>query len=326
MPTLKNNNPDDSSFRIQLPEGLMKQFSETAQQVTKLYKTLYGVEIQRAAESAMKVQQQLVKSLKLIDTERILEGVRKIAEAAANSAKRMDAHLPDNWPTGLRNVADLCVKGLPVVFVPRADIISEMLKAKDTPSIKRLLVRKAPEILEDCEKALNECAWLTKDMREHIQESIDCYRDGKHRAAQSTATIAFDVLLNDVVNMKVMRNKNNNKRILSSTVVGRYTSLSPDIDLMELPLGGVPFYTLLMFPVIGRMLSMFDVGNKSTYGNDANRHMATHTVSSKQYKKSNALLTIMTVASICKVTELNGKYWIQKSTEHYGSDFLHSKK
>lgn len=315
MPKLNDSNPNDFPYRIKLPEGLTTSLVETAQQITKIYRNLYTDEIQRAAKNAIKAQQQLVQSLNLINTERILEGVRKIAEAAAQSVKRLDVHLPDNWPQSLSNVADLCIKGIPVIFVPRAEIIAEMLKAKDTPSIKRLLVRKAPEVLEDCEKALNECTWLTKDMREHIQESIDCYRHGQHRAAQSTATIAFDVLLNDVVDMRIVRNKN--KRVLSSTIVRDYTDLGSDVDLMQLPLGGVPFYTLLMFPVIGRMLSYFSIGDKTTYVNDANRHQATHTVSSKQYKKSNAILTIMTVASICKVTELNGKYWIQKATDYY---------
>ena len=116
--------------------------------------------------------------------------------------------------------------------------------------------------------------------------------------------------------MSVPRKKN--KRALAYTHVKTYTSWTDGIDLMEVPLGRMPFYTVLMLPVVGHMLTDFSIGDRSTYVNDANRHASSHTISSKQYKKSNALLTIMAVTSICKVTQLNGKYWLQKSAQQYG--------
>lgn len=310
--------PRNSDFNYRLPENIAKQLAEITQGVTKMYQKLYGGELQKLTENAAKVQQSLMKSLSLIDTDRILEGVKRIAAQAAGFGQGLSAHLPNNWPRSkLREAANLCIKGVPIVFVPRASLIRKLVKAQDVPNIKRIVAHKsnATLIIEDCEKALADCAWLSKDMHEHIQESIMCFKNGQYRGAQSTATIAFDSLLNDVVDMSARRKKD--KKALAHGQVRNYTKWTDGMDLMRVPLGSVPFYTVLMLPIIGHMLTDFAIGDRATHLNDANRHAAAHTISSRQYKKSNALLTIMAVASICKVTQLNGKHWLQKASEQY---------
>lgn len=338
MPDDKNNKPENKiiarintadyatkkigeipTYNFKLPDHFTKQLTEIVEGVNKMYQNLYGEEIQKVLNSAIQAQQNLIKSLNLIDTKKILEGITRITESFSGFTTGLSAHMPDNWSESkLRKAASLCVQGIPIVFVPRATIINKLTSAKDVPSIKRIIAhsKNAPLIIEDCEKALAECDWLPKDMREHIQESITCFKNGQYRAAQSTAIIAFDSLLNVVVDMSVHRKKN--KKALAYNHVKNYTSWTDGIDLMEVPLGRMPFYTVLMLPVIGHMLTDFAIGDRATYLNDTNRHASSHAINSKQYKKSNALLTIMAVASICKVTQLNGKYWLQKSAQQYG--------
>lgn len=334
----KNNKPEDKiiarintadyankkigeipTYNFKLPDHFTKQLTGIVEGVNKMYQNLYGDEIQKVLNNAIQAQQTLIKSLNLIDTKKILEGITRLTESFSGFTTGLSAHMPDNWSESkLRKAASLCVQGIPIVFVPRATIINKLTKAKSVPSIKRIIAhsKNAPLIIEDCEKALAECDWLPKDMREHIQESIVCFKNGQYRAAQSTAIIAFDSLLNIVVDMSVHRKKN--KKALAHSQVKSYTSWTDGIDLMEVPLGRMPFYTVLMLPVIGHMLTDFAIGDRATYLNDANRHASSHTINSKQYKKSNALLTIMAVTSICKVTQLNGKYWLQKSAQQYG--------
>lgn len=316
----KNNKPTDSDFNFRIPSNLTKQLAQITQGVAKMYDSLYSEELKKLTENAVRVQQNLIKSLNLIDTNKILEGVKRIAESAAKFADGISAHLPDNWPSRkLQESASLCIQGVPIIFVPRAAIIKKLLN-KDMPSIKRVIAHNnnAPLIIEDCKKALDDCEWLSKDMREHIRESIVCFENGQYRAAQSTAIIAFDSLLNDVIDMSPYRKKN--KKMLAYSKVKKYTGWTDGIDLMEVPLGHVPFYTVLMLPIIGHMLVDFDIGDKATHLNDANRHASSHTIGSRQYKKSNALLTIMAVVSICKVTQLNGRWWLQKVSEQYNTD------
>ena len=307
------------NYDFKLPTNFTKQLTEIVEGVNRMYQNLYGDEIQKMVNNAIQAQQNLIKSLNLIDTKKIIEGITNLTKSFSGFATGLTAHLPDNWSgSKLRGAARLCVQGVPVVFVPRTAIVSKLIKAKDLQSVKRIIAhnKNAPLIIEDCEKALADSDWLPKDMREHIQESIACFKNGQYRAAQSTSIIAFDSLLNVVIDMSAHRKKN--KRALAYSHVKTYTSWTDGIDLMEVPLGRMPFYTVLMLPVVGHMLTDFSIGDRTTYVNDANRHASSHTISSKQYKKSNALLTIMAVASICKVTQLNGKYWIQKSAQQYG--------
>lgn len=337
MPDSKNDKPNEEIIHInladirkkglevpsvpnfKLPTHLNKQLAEIAQNITKMYQNLYGDEIQRALNNAVQAQQNLIKSLNLIDTKKIAESITRLTKSFSGFTANLDIHLPSNWSgSKFRQAANLCVQGVPIVFVPRVAIVNKLTKTKDVPGVKRIIAHSsnAPLIIDDCEKALAECDWLPKDMREHIQESITCFKNGQYRAAQSTAIIAFDSLLNVVVDMSIHRKKN--KKALAYNQVKNYTSWTNGIDLMEVPLGRMPFYTVLMLPVIGHMLTDFAIGDRTTHLNDTNRHASSHTISSKQYKKSNALLTIMAVASICKITQLNGKYWLQKSAQQYG--------
>lgn len=316
-----DHKPNIPDFNFRLPDNLVKQLTGISQSVTKMHKMLYGNgELQKLVSAAFKAQQNILKTLELIDINKILEGVKRITELTADFGRGISAHFPDNWSDSkFGEAASLCVRGIPVIFVPRGAVVGKLIKAKNVPSIKRTIAHKAnaPLIIEDCEKALA-CDWLPKDMREHIQESITCFKNGQYKAAQSTAVIAFDSLLNDVVDMRPHRKKNNKE--LAYKQVRSHTTWVDGKDLMEVPLGRVPFYTVLMLPIIGHMLTDFAIGDRKTHLNDANRHASSHTISSKQYKKSNALLTIMAVASMCKVTQLNGKHWLQKSSEQYAAN------
>lgn len=243
-----------------------------------------------------------------------------ISELAELFSKSLDGHFPDNWPEDkMSEAAALCISGVPIVFVPRKEIVYKMIQAGNTTSIKKVIVANDTDIISDCEKAIAESSWLPKDMSDHIGDAIKSYKLGMYRASQSTSAIAFDSLLNEVINMRKLRKDHSIPRQLSHAVVKNLTDQQRfQGDLMQLPLGKEPFYTLLMFPIIGSMLAPFVIGDKTTYTKELNRHESVHTVSSRQYKKSNALWSIMTIASICKITQLRNKNWMQLSAKTYG--------
>jgi hypothetical protein len=332
MPNIKNNKPkykiianintadyanrklgDIPTYGFNPPDHFTKQLTET---VGAIHQNLYD-EIQKTLNSVTKAQQDLIKSLNLISIKKILWDTTNLTKLFSEffKFKILDNHLPDNWlGSKPQEAARLCAQGIPIVFVPRTTIVSKLIEANGVPGIKKIIAhsKNSPLIINDCEKALAECGWLSKDMREHINESIISFKNAQYRAAQSTAIIAFDSLLNVVIDMSVHRKKN--KKALAYTHVKQYTRWTDNIDLMGSPLVRMPFYVVLMLPVISHMLIDFSIGDKATYLNSTNRHVSSHTIDSKQYKKSNALLAIMTIASICKVTQLNDKYWLQKYT------------
>jgi len=318
LPKEHNRRIQISTEKFELTKGLNETIVKLAQDISKIYIPLIKFEAPKIPPAFFSDQIELAKSMAKLARTSYIEDLGKLAETAKRFSDRVDAHFPDNWPKDkTTEAADLCISGVPIIFVPRPSVIAKIVNAKDMKGIKQVLNRNSEEIIEDCENVFRDAKWLSKDMREHIAESIDSYQAGHYRAAQSTAVVAFDTILNDIVDIKAWRKQKKSTTVLSANVVKKYTDASA-VDLMNLPLMQVPFYTILMLPIIGQMLANFALGDKTTYVNDANRHMSTHTVSAKQYKKSNALLTIMTIASICKVTQLQGKNWVQTSTQQYG--------
>lgn len=254
---------------------------------------------------------------KIINTA-AFDNLQRIVQETASFARRLQSHFPVNWPPDqTTECAKLCMQGVPIIFTPRSSIVSRMINAKNMTGIKMVAVRNDAAIMQDCEKAFTECTWLTKDMRLQIMEGIESYKAGRYRAAQSTINVAFDSILDEIVDMRKWRRSNGQPKALSSRMVRRLTDEFSG-DLMDLPLSRAPFYTLLMFPVIGAALSPFEIGDTKTHSSDYNRHASSHTVSSKQYKRSNAIFAIMAVASICKITELRGRNWMQLSAREYG--------
>ncbi len=330
--TKKNHSLDDdtntNNREIKLHDNFNRQVLEMtklAQQASRLYIPVFKTEIPRIfnatsqlAETVRSSQIAISKAMAKLTESGVLTATQKIADSFAEITRGLKAHFPDNWPPGeMKKCDDLCMQGIPIIFIPRSDIVTKMVRAKNITGIKQVIVRNDNNIIDDCEKAVSESSWLSRDMREQIIESIDSYKNKRYRAAQSTATVAFDCLLNEIIDIRLWRRANNNSKALSH---GKVKQLTDEFagNLMELPLSRAPFYTLLMFPVIGQMLAVFEIGDKTSYKNDFNRHMSAHTVSARQYKRSNALMAVMTLASICKVTELRGKNWMQISAKEYG--------
>ncbi|MGB4768037.1 MAG: hypothetical protein WBP22_02155 [Candidatus Saccharimonas sp.] len=68
---------------------------------------------------------------------------------------------------------------------------------------------------------------------------------------------------------------------------------------------------------IAHALAGFEINDRTTYPKDFNRRVSIHTVSAQQYKRSNALIAIMTITSLAIVTEKQGKYWLSGIAKFY---------
>lgn len=320
----------DKIHTPQLPNHFTQQvaqMAEAARKMAQIYVPTINIGLQniiaenkRVMDSLLATQKSVTESISKIIDSGFFDQIQKTAEIVAKLARNIQSHFPKNWPTGkIRECVELCTQGVPIILVPRREVVLKFLRSKSIAGVKRAAIRNDAAIIEDCREAIAEAEaeWLSRDMKLQIVESIDCYESGKYRAAQSTATVAFDSLLNEIVDIRSWRRTNGNRGKLSAQKVKQLADEFA-VDLMELPLNRAPFYTLLMFPVIGNALTDFAIGDRASYTNHYNRHVSAHTVSSKQYKRSNALFAIMTVASICKITQLRGKNWMQVSAKEYG--------
>lgn len=247
---------------------------------------------------------------------KIVADLQKVVQPLMKLVGGVSAHFPSNWPIAQRVAcAKLCEQGLPIVFVPSAAIISKLLVAKTPAAQKRVLIRHDIEILKDCRDKLSSHEVISNEMIDHITASVDAYESGNYRAAQSAATIAFDSLMPIIYDMRVTYKRDRTK--LAASFVRK---LASDLatDILQHPLAAqTMFYSVACLPVVARALSQFQIGDRSTYAKDFNRHASAHTVSAQQYKRSNALIAIMTVTSLCIVTEKSGKYWLSAIAQFY---------
>ena len=314
MSDTPNKGSGGYNFNNFLPPDFHKSIAKMMQQITASYTPIIK-EIQLFSGQQSAISKAISNLTKDID----LSAISNLAKTLASDFSRTNAHFPENWKTGqIDDAVKLSMQGIPTIFIPSGEIIDKMHNAKSMAGVKQVLIHNDDAIIADCETVINECDWLPRSMKDHISEGISSYKNGLYRAPQSTATVAFDSLLNDIIDIKFWRKTNGKPKELSSKHVKKLADELSNQDLMNLPISKAPFYTLLMFPIIGQMLSPFEIGDKTTLSKDANRHATIHTVSEKQYKRSNALLVIMTVASICKVTQLRGKNWMQTSAKVYG--------
>lgn len=249
---------------------------------------------------------------------RIAADIQKIVKPLMALVGSASPHFPSNWPLARRvDCAKLCEQGLPIVFVPSAHIIDKLLVAKTPAAQKRVLVQHDAEIVQDCRDRLSQHEVLSRDLIDHIVASMDAYQAGNYRAAQSTATIAFDALTPIIYDMRV-HYKGKGTKLAAKYVHELSSDLATDILRRHESARHTMFYAMACLPAIAHALAGFEIDDRTTYAKDFNRHTGTHTVSAQQYKRSNALIAIMTITSLAIVTEKQGKYWLNGIAKFYG--------
>ncbi len=304
-------------------EPALTGYSEQMQKIAKTLEptfTRYNEQIQKIAKTLepafTRYNEQIQKIAKTLEPAftRYSEQIQELSKTFNYAYKY---HFPDNWGNKITiDYVDLCKSGFPIIFIPNSKILDKVIKAKTFSLKKTVLCKNDQTIINDCENAIKECKCLNKDIKAHIISSILSYKNKNYRSAQSSATIVFDCLLEYIIDVKVIRKLQNNKKKLASNVVSKIKI----IDFDKLSFSKVPFYTILMIPIINNALKLFAIGDKNTFVNEYNRHMSIHTVSSIQYKRSNALIAIMLITNICVITDKLGKNWLGKTAKMYGID------
>jgi hypothetical protein len=209
-------------------------------------------------------------------TPELLEGLRNIGRIGR----------PDNWDdtVGLGSAMDLVAAGWPIVWVPRSEIVVELINADDDDARSSLLVSHAEEILDDCEEALG--AIDTEELQKlcgFASEASVAARQNLHRAAQATANVVVESAWN-------MHWKNKTPALRQKTVE----------DLGEIPISR--FLPALCLAVLGSVYARFKLSNGDAVPGSYNRHASAHTVSDIQFTESNAIRAVMTATLVvCQI-------------------------
>lgn len=142
------------------------------------------------ATQAESIRRQMAAFLDNPEFRRTLESLQRIAET----------YLPANW-RGHRISFDrawqvAADEGLPLVWVPRGELVVALLDLEDTEARWALLAERAADIVDDCASVtatvtLPELA----EHRERLEQVIAAHRDGHPEAAQALAAVVFTSLL-----------------------------------------------------------------------------------------------------------------------------------
>jgi hypothetical protein len=120
----------------------------------------------------------------------------KLPPGLVETLARIRESRPPNWPDRMdydRLTEVIQADGIPLVWVPRAAIVSELLAAKDRPARIAILAAHRSEIVEDCRTVLatvNDPSYVGK-MQLALQ-AVDALDTGHDEAAQALATVVVE--------------------------------------------------------------------------------------------------------------------------------------
>ena len=218
-------------------------------------------------------------------------GIEKVQEAVRTAATLLaEVHkaLPPNWPGGLDygRAIDIANDGIPVVWVPPAEILVELVAAPDRAARLALLHSHQGELLADVYRVLGEVTH--SDLAGQMplaQAAVDTWAGGQIEAAQSLAVTVVEA----VVTRYHAKGRSYAKVREAAKIDLDDDSLS--IAELRLSVALAPLWTFYTpwFPSSGDPLP------------DAlSRHVTVHQADIGHYTADNALIAVLLVASMLR--------------------------
>jgi len=208
-------------------------------------------------------------------TPEVLDGFRRLLESTR----------PPNWAeVDAENAQALVAAGWPIVWVPRGSVVGALIAAPDDTARRHIVMENVDDIIDDVANAVGnlrseELAFLGN----LAGEAVNCARNEQFGAAQATATVVADTIV-----AKVWKLKSNELWELART------------DFDDVPIRS--FLRALCVTTLARAFARFRVERGDPEPDGYNRHASIHAASERQYTTVNALLGLMTAASLlCQV-------------------------
>ncbi|MEX0668158.1 MAG: hypothetical protein WD061_00240, partial [Candidatus Saccharimonadales bacterium] len=171
-----------------------KQFSETIQKTALFNEQLYKA-LEQTRENALRLQEMVAPVIKQF-------------EGTKNWLSKLDkAGLTPNLGDSrshrkVKSYERLLKMGYAIFWIPRAEVVDKLLDAKNESSRKKVILKHKKEILEDCSEALSGITSRNlKNVKEHLEAAINSMMAENYRSAQSTSAIAFDAMLDNIIDV-----------------------------------------------------------------------------------------------------------------------------
>lgn len=189
----------------------------------------------------------------------------------------------DGWEVGvmLARMDIISTEGLPLIWVPRADLVGDLTAQDDADARTALLLERADDALDACGDQLGhvEDGGLVP-IAKGVHRALDAWRSGHRDAVQALATAALDTTITRSYG-------------LGSRTAAREFGL----PLEEVSIGVVR--QAMVLAAVHRALDTFDP-IKDPIPTRYNRHATVHAVSPEQYNEANALIALLLATSLVR--------------------------
>jgi hypothetical protein len=208
--------------------------------------------------------------------------------STAQKALSASNFLPPNWDNKVRiRDARTLVQsdGLPIVWVPRADIILSLVHASDLNERKNTLLECLEKIVEDCNAVLNDVNHQKlRDQALLARRAVDALASGHFEAAQALAVVVTETAVAKILGRSY---RDVTRKVVfdpAQTTVGKLR-----LRLALAPIA--PFYAG-WYPSSG-----------APPPEGLSRHVSVHQADPSHYTRGNATVAVLLVSSVLRALE-----------------------
>jgi hypothetical protein len=204
--------------------------------------------------------------------------------------KRQLDSLPPNWSDDVIYSENLQTvihdDGIPLVWVPRSEIVTELLAATSRAARVAVLLARCDEIVEDCRLVLTDISHETlAAQRPLAMKAVNAFAGGHYEAAQALAVVVTETAVaHQFPNADYAATK---KQVNFDLVQARLTKIRVEAALIPIN----PFYTAW----------------KPSWGipapEELSRHVSVHQADVGHYTKSNSTVAILLVTSVLRALQ-----------------------
>ncbi|MBW0275323.1 hypothetical protein ATM97_29035 [Nocardia sp. MH4] len=210
-----------------------------------------------------------------------------VTPAVSDLLRSLAKRYPSNWPEDDALDFELAREiveddGIPIAYIPRAEIVADLAEADDRVGRVEILVARTADIVDDCREAL--------DRRVHpkvaaqkvlLERAIETLEQGHLESAQALAVNICDTLITEHINESHGKAKN-------QCVVK---------NLAEAFATNTLRYTLGVAPVVNLLTEWSPKSGKPRPA-PLSRHVSVHRAHPEHYTPENAVLAVMVATSL----------------------------
>ena len=198
--------------------------------------------------------------------------------------------LPPNWELNGIKIASIetivAGEAIPLAWVPRKEIVSEVMGASDRRERLSIVVAHRAEIIADCEACLADC--VSPGFTEYValaRSVLAAANNGLYEPAQALAVVLAEALITDYVTTGPTA-----KSYAKASEIAAFTD---EVVLAELrraiSIAPVPSFYTKWYPRSGTPAPI-----------ELSRHASVHNPSLQQYSMENSLLAMLLLVSLLR--------------------------